>query len=252
MILFIRGAHSGYAKQGVFYAPDNAHCPRISMLRSLCWNQPVGETSQYTFSLGLASETLFKKAFPEALTDVATEFDITNKVKFMGHADGLVNDTVYELKSVSSTRTAEQIILDKEPKLGNVLQLLGYMLSLQKQKGMLRYTNYVYHTMTRKKEKVKLEPCNVDFPVEISDEGNVYVAGKLQDFTIENVMESLQIIAKHLEDGTLPHEPVKGDEYWNCCSMCALRAACPMVQSLQELIEAASRVGFIHSELTRA
>jgi len=248
----IRGAHTTYMKDGMFYAPDQSHCPRISMLRSLGWNQPINETSRFTFALGLASETLFEQEFPTALRDVAVEFPLSERAVFQGHADGQLGNVVYELKSISSTRTAEKILVDKTYKEGHLLQLLGYMIALEKTKGVLRYCNFVYHTMTRKKEKVKMAPCNVDIPVSITDDGSIDVEGVLLEYNIRDVLAGLQGVAKHLESNTLPMIPAGGEvPFEGCCAFCPLSTACQMIGSVEGLEAAAKECGFVNLTKTK-
>jgi hypothetical protein len=222
------------------------------MLRSLGWNTPISSTSSITFALGNASEAVFKAEFPDAFTDVALSMDLDGAT-VTGHADGVVGDIVYELKSVSSTKVAIAVAVKREYKLGNALQLLGYMILAEKQKGILRYTNYLYHQCKVAKQDIKLAPCHIEFEVEITDEGNIKIDGKLQDFTVEDIVCSWATLAKHLQENTLPHIPAGGEvPFEGCCSFCKLLPHCKLASSVEDVVDGAKREGFIHSELTRA
>ena len=246
----IRGAHTSYMYNGTFRCADSGHCPRISMLRSLGFDQTISETSKYTFALGLASETLFKKEFPEAQTDVEIRMAISPSTLVIGHADGLLNDVVYELKSISSVKSATETIVKKNYKEGHLLQLLGYMIGLEKQKGVLLYSNFVWHRCKVAKEDVKIQPCDLDFKVEICDDGHITVEGNTIGIELPMIMDAWKEISSCLEEKRLPDRPENWREaFTGPCSFCTLSNTCDLCEDYSSFLQGVEDSGsFIRSD----
>ena len=245
----IRGAHTCYMKNGTHRCADRTHCPRISMLRSLGYNSNISDASTFTFALGLASEKVFQTEYPQAKVDVPVVIELTPQVKFVGHADGIYEDCVYELKSVSSSSRAVETVVHREYKEGNLLQLVGYMLAAEKVKGMLRYTNFVWHKCTVNKIPRKIVPCNVDFAVIINDDGEIEVDGRPTGITVMMVLDSLTDIAKHLVAGTVPERPEDyRKEFDGPCSFCELRDVCEITNELPIFLQGVENTGKFNKE----
>lgn len=239
-----RNAHTSYCIGDVYQVPDQSHCPKIAILRAMGVNQSVDDTSAMTFAIGLANEKLFEKDYPNVNRDVTCELAIDEKYGILGHADGVDNatDTVYELKSITSTKSAKSVLIDKQYKLGNLLQLIGYMIMLKRQNGILRYTNYVWHSSTT----WKVKPTHVEFKVNFNEDGLVKVDNKPTDITAKSVVDSWHLLAKSVELDTIATcvaiQP-------SVCMFCRLKPVCNTTKCLSELAKiAVEEYGFIKEE----
>lgn len=243
----VRGAHAGYAINGIPHCESHTSCPRINFLRQNNVNVPVDETSEMTFALGLANEQLVKKllisnGIPFEM-DVEIKYELREGVNFVGHEDFVLypegmdgRKIPKELKSISSTKMAEKVLINNEYKTDNLCQLLSYMIGLNADMGHLHYVNYVWHTQKAVKNSWSVKPAHKVFIVTVDECGDVFVDGNKADFSILNVKEHLDICAEMVKTGNLampkpvnPKEPF--NDFASPCNFCKFVVACDKINS---------------------
>lgn len=241
----IRGANTGLAKNGIFLAPANSACPRVSFFRDMGLEIPPEESAYSVFELGFVWEERYERYLNETgksyARDVAVEADVGEGVKFFGHADFVVEDVVVvETKSVSSKNTLKVIEGTRRtppsPKYAHLLQLLSYMITMDKERGKVAYGSYARHVdykelleMTKERVREKflaVEPDVYEFNVHIDREsGIISVDGReIEEFVAQDVMAYWETLGGHLVARTLPPRPEKLKE--NPCFFCKFKQIC--------------------------
>ena len=243
----LRGAHTGLSKWGVHYATSPSNCQRIAYLRAKGLTAKIEDVSRYVFAVGFTNERLWSEENPTALRDVPVSYQVSECTTFSGHVDGILNGVPYELKSVVSTRTLKEVFCEGKCKQNNLLQLVGYMIALEKQEGVLEYCGFLYHSLTYNKVKYSLKPGRKQFKVSINDSGDVYVDGTFAEFNVTNVIENLQAIAESLEKGYLPARPTTTEGFDSPCAWCSLSSVCndSLIDNEQAFLTSAEMVGFV-------
>ena len=214
------------------------------MLRAHGIENPVDDIrTQKTFNVGFLNEDLFVKHYMSQLphcVDYAIDEPITEKINFEGHADVVTDDLVFELKSVTSRNTWEQV-RKGTPKISNVAQCVNYMVSREVQRGYLVYSLYAYVQ--------GLELPDIFFEITIDDDGNIMVNGKETGYHVEHIVADRQTKARVLEDNTVfPDRPVaakKGDK--SPCFYCPFKMVCDRwdkgeLETTEEFLQKAKEV----------
>jgi len=235
----VRGSNTGLFINGQFLSQYDSSCPRTILIRDLGLEERKGDDFP-VFVLGRDFERWFKTTLiTEYTEEYLAKFDITENIGFEGHADVVVGDTVYELKSLTSMNTERQVFKRGKPKKGNLIQLIGYMLSSDRVKGKLIYGSYTdvieYKTLLELTADEVLEivknysPRLKIFNVELTDVGKVLVDGIEQNFVVDNIVDFWQESAKFLEqdeNAPLPAKPADMDGKGNPCFFCPMNKVC--------------------------
>jgi hypothetical protein len=259
----LRGAHSALiTSTGVILGSQNA-CLRAAFLREYAEEvdgfrlQPDLRAS-ITFGLGHTIEDVFESRLKTSGINYTKEKlivdPITDKVNFCGHMDFVNEDEgyPYELKSISSTNTAEKVLIYSKPKLENLMQLSCYMVAMGADKAKLCYGNMVYHKWVGVEEEVwdhakalkhasvicqkdrlskaltiRIEPCFKIFEISIDSEGIVSYDNHRTSISVEDIVRYREEAAKYLETKTFPTlrpEPIEGD--FPVCYSCKWKNEC--------------------------
>lgn len=236
----IRGSATGLNINGNYLSGYEASCARTAMIRN-AGLQEQKENSFPVFVLGRYFETWFKsQLLCPYEEEVEAKFEIIPEVTFEGHADLLVDETVYELKSVSSLNTHRQVFTKGIFKKANLIQLCGYLLATEHTKGRLVYGSYVdvleYKALLQLTEAEVLEiasettPQIKIFDVELTDSGEVVVDGKVQDFHTDDILKFWKELAAYLlteETEPLAPRPLDIEKgKGTACFFCSNKSIC--------------------------
>lgn len=241
----IRGANTGLVQNGTFLAPANNACPRVAFLRNRALEVEVEGSAYAVFELGFVWEDRYERFLNETgksyVRDSEVIADVADGVQFRGHADFVVEDSVVvETKSVSSKNTLKVIEGTRRtppsPKYAHLLQLLAYMITMDKDRGKVAYGSYARHVdykelleMTKEQVREKfiaVEPDVYEFAVEIDREtGEIRVDDSvIKDFVAQDIIEYWHTLGKHLIAETLPPRPEKLKD--NPCFFCKFKQIC--------------------------
>lgn len=230
-----RGAHSGFMKNGYCHTDSNASCARILLLRNRGVEETHDEATLARFKVGTDNEDYFCRTFLSGLqyqTDVPL-----SRGDFMGHADVVTHDTVYELKSVTSERVWKAV-LDGKYKLSNLAQLVGYLWASGLQDGVLAYTMY-------RETALKLIPVfTKQFSVKLADTGAIIVDGVQVEYTLQEWHSHQTYLISDLNGTHLqPDMPLNpNDAFFTPCTYCWVNSVCDkfnaFTQPTDEFVEA--------------
>lgn len=135
----VRGAHSGFMRNGYVHTDSNVSCGRVMLLRAHGVEEHKDAATLARFAIGHRNEEVYCEQY---LKDVPHERDVLLSTDtFEGHADVVTDDAVYELKSVTSPKVWSNAKAGKY-KLSNLAQLVGYMIVGGRDAGWLCYTFY--------------------------------------------------------------------------------------------------------------
>lgn len=247
----VRGGNTGIFRNGSFYSSYDSSCIRTILLRALKIDQQLEtlDADYSVFVLGHEFETWFlnNKMIENYEAEKLLEFDIDENTKFEGHADAITATTVYEFKSISSTKVHQQVFRRGKPKLANVIQLVAYMLAADRYHGLLVYGSYVevvdYKTLTQLNKAEVLElikdftPQLKSFHVTVdSGTGVIKVDGIPLDFSAFDIMAFWKEISFYLnapEDSPLPPRPIDiaSKSAGNSCFFCNKKAICAVSET---------------------
>lgn len=260
MKLTLRGANSGLmTASGIVFGTQNA-CLRAVWFRAFVEEnqQQPDLRASITFALGHSIEDVFEARLKASKIQYTKEKlivdPITETVDFTGHMDFVNEDEgfPYELKSISSTGTAEKILVLSKPKLENIMQLAGYMVAMSVDKAKLCYGNTVYHKWVRVPEEtweaakalkhpsvicqkdrvtkeltVRIEPCFKIFNIAIDNEGIVSYDGHNTTINVEDVVRYRETAAFYLENKQFPRErPTQIEGDFSPCFSCQWKNEC--------------------------
>jgi len=256
----IRCANSGFLKNGLIYGGHVA-CPRIALFRDCGVQSPIEDRAYKTFALGHASEEVFKGECERNNWPYVQEkfhrYDVAPNTDLAFAADFIVDGMPYELKSVSSTAQYEKIFINGHYKTANLAQLIQEMVQLEVSKGVLRYTNYVYHSEKKSNistinalakriilakelenakllakqildsmpDKWKAAPVDRDFVVTIDEQGVILVDGLASEFTIFDLLDHRQMLIDMFENQELPTVNFAKED-WPPCKGCFFEQHC--------------------------
>jgi hypothetical protein len=248
----IRGSSSGLVRNGEFLGSSDSNCARKTILRHCDVQQTHSPKTLEIFSIGHQFEEYFAKEHP----DFQREFEvITDTVK--GHVDFISPDGVlYELKSVTSRNTHNSVWKKGEIKIHNALQLLTYLVAMEKQKGILVYGSYTHISTYDKLMKMRVDeikplfvgavPVMKEFVVEIDNQGNALVDGEpFHNIHVSELIEFQDRLHELVKSRTLPPriESLEPNAWASPCKYCPLQALCDSgIDDLEEFVETATDI----------
>lgn len=247
----IRGSSSGLIRNGEFLGSSDTNCPRKTILRHLDIQQVHSRHTLEIFNIGHQFEEYFASLHPE----MQREFEIvTPTVK--GHIDFVDDEFLYELKSITSRNTHNSVFKKNEPKSTNVLQLLTYLVAMERQKGKLIYGSYTHICTYDKLSKMRTDdikplfvgavPVMKEFLVEIDDDGNALVDGEVfHNIHVSELIEFQDTLHELVKQRILPPriEPLEPSAWTNPCKFCPLNTLCDSgISDLEEFVETAEEI----------
>lgn len=173
-----------------------------------------------------------------------------------GHIDYIDDEFLYELKSVTSKNTHSAVFKKGEPKAANVLQLLTYMVALERDKAKLIYGSYTHISDYSKLMKMRTEdiaplfvgavPVMREFLVEIDPQGNALVDGEpFHNIHVSELLEFQDNLHELVKKRILPPriEPLEPSAWTSPCKYCPLQALCDSpVDDLEEFVDMAAEI----------
>lgn len=253
----IRGSSAGIFRNNSFQANAANGCPRRTLLRHLDVQETPSAFTKQIFEIGFGFERYYAQFIPGA------QFDVEVKVgKFVGHADAVDDNFVYETKSCTSKNTEKLVFKQNTPKAEHITQLVLYMIALERETGKLVYGNYVTARVDYSKLK-KMNPKDIpalmagitpsvkEFLVTISEDGAVNVDGKpFENMHVSEFLAFEDELVKIIENEELPPRVEALKDGWGSdpCSWCPLKVICDsnpsdideFVESAKELFDALS------------
>ena len=153
--------------------------------------------------------------------------------------DFLNDDFLYELKSVTSKNTFREVFKKQKPKEQNLLQLMTYMVSLERDKGKLIYGSFVktitYDMFEELSDDKFEEMCEtlrpddtIEFLVTIDEDGEFLCDGKRTDISVSDICEFWNVASEMIMDEDVPAKPEKLGEknYFGPCHFCEMKNIC--------------------------
>ena len=239
-MLQLRGGNAGLYKNTEYRTDTSNGCPRIIKLRAHGFQPAITEAStQKVFKLGHLFETWFAVENPSLTPEHEVRFSITEDVEFVGHVDFINDDFIYELKSVTSKNTFRDVFKKKKPKEQNLLQLITYMVALERDKGKLIYGSFI-NTITYDKfetlgddefeqmcEDIKPDDT-IEFFITLSSDGQFYCDGNPLDISVSDICEFWDKASQMIMDEEVPDKPTRLNEknYFGPCHFCDMKNIC--------------------------
>lgn len=239
----MRGGNASYClPDGTPVASDSGQCPRTAFLRSHGVQSTPDFTSQMTFHLGYAFESLFEKlAGSPKVEKLESQVPVTlpvegSSVPFQGTVDFIVTfrggyRVVVDTKSVSSLRSFHGAFVERKVKPHYLAQLVSYMEATGIDHGLLVVGAFLYvpnDWLTAGKQRAlgrRVEPDLAVFDIRLRD-GEIIVGGEPAPFTLEAVRAHRGLVATAIERNEVPLvRPVPADG-WSPCQRCPFSAAC--------------------------
>jgi PD-(D/E)XK nuclease superfamily len=236
----IRGGNAGIFKNGEFRTDTSTGCPRVIKLRAHGFQSGIVEGSTAkVFKVGHLFEDWFAKENPGLKIEHPVTFQITEDVQFAGHIDFVGEEFIYELKSVTSKNTYRDVFKKKKPKDQNLIQLITYMVALERDKGKLIYGSFVntitYDMFEEIGDDEFEEMCEtltpddtIEFFITITKDGDVLCDGKSTDISVTDICEFWNQAAAMVVDEEVPAKPGKINEknYFGPCHFCDMKNIC--------------------------
>lgn len=195
-------------------AENSSHCWRYILLAKGTWT----DINPLYKEAGALNETEHYKA----LDAIGQPYEVEVPFKFeeggvtvSGRVDVLKSDAVDECKATFSKST-----FDKAPKDTHLYQLCLYLGHYELQHGNLIY-GYVQKDVNGSLVRTAV---NV-LPVEVKDDGKVFVARRETGYNIDQVMYSVVGLGEVLKSGNIPDRPL-GRGWSNPCRYCPMAAMC--------------------------
>lgn len=240
----IAGGNAGILVRGCIPSTTSHCCPRVIALRNARIEEPPSKSSSVTFSLG----SLLELPFAEANPNVQMNFRppetllVTENCGLGLEADGLDRERrlLWELKSISSTKTLKSVFGEGQYKIANVIQLAYYLLFLDSEEtpinsGILRYTSVIYDSFTCDKVKYNIKAGDTrDFKVQWNGE-TLFVDDKPTGITAESISRFVEFVAWVLENNPPVNEvltPVDESGTRVSCMYCYWREECQCAEQL--------------------
>ncbi len=222
-----RGAHSGFMRNGYCVTDSDTSCARVQLLRANGVERPIDKASRDRFQIGFNNENDFCNNLEQQRIPYLANVEAI-KGRFTGHADVVVGDTVYELKSVTSANVWRNVLQGKY-KLSNLAQLIGYMWALDKQHGKLVYTLYVDSARSGE----------VEFSVRLSDSGVITMDGVIIEFTLQDWLDHHRYLLNEMDNRYLhPDRPTNPGDVWSTpCSWCFWNPVCDRFNVFKDTAE---------------
>ena len=253
----IRGSSSGLVRNGEFLGSSDTLCPRKTILRHLEIQQVHSKKTLEVFSIGHQFEEYFASIHPE----FEREFEVITPTT-KGHVDFVSPEFIYETKSVTSKNTHSSVFKKGEPKAANVIQLLSYMVAMEREKGILVYGSYTHVCTYDKMMKMRTEdiaplfkdtvPVMREFLVEIDELGNALVDGEpFHNIHVSELLEFQDNLHELVRQRVLPPriEALEPGAWKGPCAYCPLQTLCDSgVEDLEEFVETAAEIFLLTDE----
>lgn len=255
----IRGSSAGLVRNGEYLSSSDVACPRKTILRHLKIEETHSATTKEVFAIGHLFEEWYCAQYPDAIREM-----LITAEGLEGHSDLVTDEYVVELKSVTSKNTYKSVIKQGKPKPQNVLQLLVYMVALEREKGLLVYGSYC-HVATYDK-LIKMRPHEIaplfkdavpelkEFLVEIDQEGYALVDGEhYYNIHVSEIMEFQSNLHELVRARILPPrvEALNSGSWDSPCRWCKLPMLCDQNPSdLEDFVEQAAEIYEALSEIS--
>lgn len=224
--LQVRGAHSGFLVNGEILGTDKNCCPRAVLLRANGVEEVHDEATLARFAVGNRNEDYFcdnilKGQLLQRDAEVIRDY-------FTGHADIIVGDTVYELKSVTSKNVQKKVFEKGEYKLSNLAQLVGYMWASGRRNGVLAYTFWEEVEGGSDYSATHAPGSTRSFAVAITDFGHIIVDGVFIPYTLKHWHDHHKMLVDAVNKPEIPQIfPKNPSEPWaSPCMYCPFKAVC--------------------------
>ena len=223
----VRGSQSSFMQDGQALSAWGTGCFRRQLIGSHGIEAPFPEAIART---GAANEENYASELYYSGTVYVREMEVDQEgvdgVGFTGRVDFFCPFDEYpvrELKSATSEKTFTEVLKRGHYKPNNLAQLVSYMVTLEKVKGILHYTYY------DKAQEDYIPTAVRAFHVTIDDDGRILVDDESSDFTVADLLAHRYNSAKWLVDPEVPPPP-KGhlDKWRSPCKYCDFRQACNM------------------------
>lgn len=236
----IRGGNAAIYRNGEYRTDTNAGCPRMIKLRSHGFQVGIEDPATIkVFKVGHLFEEWFDKENPGLIKEHCVQFQINPSVEFVGHIDFMNDDYLYELKSVTSKNTYREVFKKGKPKEQNLLQLITYMVALERDKGKLIYGSFTKKITYEQFEEIgddefeelceTLVPDDtIEFHIHMCENGHFYCNNVELDIHINDITEFWQEASLMILDEDVPSKPVKLSEknFFGPCHFCPAKNIC--------------------------
>lgn len=236
----IRGGNAGMFRNGEYRTDTHNGCPRTIKLRAFSFQTAIEDPKTYkVFKIGHLFEDWFAAENPGLIKEHCVQFNVTESVEFIGHIDFMNDNYLYELKSVTSKNTYREVFKKGKPKEQNLLQLITYMVALERDKGKLIYGSYVKKMPYEKFEEIGddefEELCEtivpddtIEFYIHMCENGNFYCNDEKIDIHVSDIVEFWNEAATMILDEDVPPKPEKlvDKNYFGPCHFCPAKNIC--------------------------
>lgn len=216
----IRGAHSGFMRDGYCHTDSAVSCGRVMRLRVESVEERHDAATLARFEIGKNNEYFFLQTLTE---EYQHDVEIITG-DFEGHADVVTDKCVYELKSVTSKNVWKKVQQGKY-KLSNLAQLVGYMITLNRPAGILVYTLYEDENPI----------SSVEFNITIVNEqifvNNKFIRYSVPDWRAHQLYLKNQLDSEYLD----PDRPMNPDDsFFTPCTWCKWNSVCDTFNAFEE------------------
>lgn len=227
-------------RNGEYRTDTNSGCPRMVKLRSHGFQAAIEDPSTLkVFKVGHLFEDWFASENPGLTREHCVQFQINPSVEFVGHIDFMNEDYLYELKSVTSKNTYREVFKKGKPKDQNLLQLITYMVALERDKGKLIYGSFTKKITYEQFEEIgddefeelceTLVPDDtIEFHIHMCENGHFYCNNVELDIHINDITEFWHEASLMILDEDVPPKPAKLGEknFFGPCHFCPAKNIC--------------------------
>lgn len=239
-----RGSNTPLIHNNNFVCDSSSHCPRIALMRRA--HLPTSSTKTIkdylSHKYGRAMEAEIKKFIVDAeIPGLVTaeeegfkaEVAINNKIIYSARPDLVVFQNgqpqyVCEFKSVQSNSTAEQVFMEKMPKLGACIQVAAQMHFHDINAGIICYVlgHWVQGFSFKTKQKLSYVPSIAVFNCKFDDEGWFTYDGKRTIIHRAAIQNSILMMNDIWEGGRIPEQrplslKANGVGSYSVCEYCS-------------------------------
>lgn len=239
-----RGSSTPLVHNNLFVADSSSHCPRMAMMRRahLPTNAPKGFKDYASHHYGRAMEALVKKNIIDAdIPGIVTAEEEGFKAELMYNGQIIYSARpdlvvfyngiplyVCEFKSIQSNSTAEQIFVEKMPKLGACIQCAAQMMIHDIPAGVIGYFmgHWVKGYSFKTKKSLSFDPGFVTFECAFDSEGWFTYDDHRTIIHRDAIQNSILLVQDYWERGMLPEQrplalKANGSQgAYGCCDYC--------------------------------